>query len=183
MNPLKILFLLLLLFLSSESKTMDLIGFNNNSVNTSTKWELITDKVMGGKSTGNLEYFFETSPFIRLEGSVSTENNGGFIQTRSAINIENDDFSFIEINVRGNPGIYFIHIRTGMTILPWQFYAGKFSVSENWKRIIVKLSDFKKSNFYQPSRFSPSDIKSIAFVAYGKDFDARLDVKSAYLKK
>ena len=97
--------------------------------------------------------------------------------------IENDDFSFIEINVRGNPGIYFIHIRTGMTILPWQFYAGKFSVSENWKRIIVKLSDFKKSNFYQPSRFSPSDIKSIAFVAYGRDFDARLDVKSAYLKK
>ena len=183
MNSLKFLFLMLSLLLRSEIKSMDLIGFNQNEGDTSFKWELITDKVMGGKSTGTLQFFSDNFPFIRLEGNVSTENNGGFIQFRSAMNIENDDFSLIEINVRGNPETYFIHIRTRMTILPWQFYTGKFSVSEKWKKIILKLSDFKKSNFYQPSRFMPSDIKSIAFVAYGKDFDARLDVKSAYLKK
>ena len=174
---------MLLLLSRSETKNMDLIGFNRNKIEIYSKWELITDKVMGGKSTAKLQFFFDNFPFIRLEGNVSTANNGGFIQFRSAMNIENDNFSLIEIDVRGNSEIYFIHIRTRMTILPWQFYTGKFSVDEKWKKIIVKLSDFKKSNFYQPSRFRPSDIKSIAFVAYGKDFDARLDVKSAYLKK
>ena len=183
MIPLKFLYLTFLILFGSEAKTMDLIGFNKNKAATSTKWKLITDNVMGGKSIANLQFFFDTMPFIRLEGTVSTENNGGFIQFRSDIDIENDDFSSIEIKVRGNPETYFIHIRTRMTILPWQFYSSKFIVSEEWKKIILRLGDFKKSNFYQPSEFRPSDIKSIAFVAYGKNFDAKLDVKSAYLKK
>ena len=173
----------MLLILSSKISAMELIAFNKNNVETFNKWELITDKVMGGNSTGTLQFISDPFPFIRLKGTVSTENKGGFIQFRSAINIQDDDFSSIDINARGNPEIYFIHIRTRMTILPWQFYTGKFIINEEWKKISLKLSEFKKSNFYQPSRFRSSDIKSIAFVAYGKDFDARLDIKSAYLRK
>ena len=183
MRLFKFILTIYLLQLSYELKGMDLVGFDKEGVETTSKWQFITDKVMGGNSTGNLQFFFDNFPFIRMEGTVSTENKGGFIQFRSDIDISKDNFSSIEINVRGNPETYYVHIRTHMTIFPWQYYACEFSVNENWKKISLKLNDFKKSNFYQPSEFDSSDIKSIAFVAFGKDFNARLDLKSAYLTK
>ena len=65
--------------------------------------------------------------------------------------------------------------------MPWQYYAGKFSVDKEWKYVEVFFEDFKKSNFYQPSAFSATDIKSIGFVAYGKDFEAELNIMEAEL--
>ena len=41
------------------------------------------------------------------------------------------------------------------------------------------FEEFEKSNFYQPSKFVSSEITSIGFVAFGKDFNAKLDIKSA----
>ena len=51
-------------------------------------WDYLSDQVMGGVSEGNvlLEKDGDTS-FARLIGDVSTSNNGGFIQLRSAISI------------------------------------------------------------------------------------------------
>ena len=65
--------------------------------------------------------------------------------------------------------------------MPWQYYAGKFSVDKEWKYIEVYFEDFKKSDFYQPSTFSATDIKSVGFVAYGKDFEAELNIMEAEL--
>ena len=45
----------------------------------------------------------------------------------------------------------------------------------------LQFDDFTKSNFYQPQKFNSSEIKSIAFVAFGKDFDAQLDIIEAEL--
>ena len=66
-------------------------------------------------------------------------------------------------------------------MLPWQYYSGEFVASENWNEVKIMFKNFKKSNFYQPSEFHSSDIKSIGFVAFGKDFDAQLDVQEAML--
>ena len=60
-------------------------------------------------------------------------------------------------------------------------YAGKFYVSKDWTNIEIKFDDFTKSNFYQPQKFNSSEIKSIAFVAFGKDFNAQLDIIEAEL--
>ena len=51
-------------------------------------WKYVSDRVMGGVSEGNvyLEKDGNTS-FARLIGDVSTRNNGGFIQLRSAISL------------------------------------------------------------------------------------------------
>ena len=57
----------------------------------------------------------------------------------------------------------------------------EFSVDDEWKYVNVYFKDFKKSNFYQPSNFSSSEIKSIGFVAFGKDFNAELDIMEAEL--
>ena len=43
--------------------------------------------------------------------------------------------------------------------------------------------DFEKSNFYQPGTFDSSEITSIAFVAFGRDHDVKLDILNAELVK
>ena len=87
----------------------------------------------------------------------------------------------IQLIVKGIPSLYYVHIRTNSLLFPWQYYSGKFSVEKDWKEVKIYFEDFKKSNFYQPSGFLSEDIKSIGFVAFGKDFDAELDILTAEL--
>ena len=152
------------------------------SENSSKKWEFVSDKVMGGISEGKFEILKDKkNNFLRLSGSVSTENNGGFIQIKSNFDIDEENFNGIRIKARGLPSEYFIHIRTSFLLLPWQYYSGKFVVSEVWEDYEILFEDFEKSNFYQPSLFSSSDIKSIGFVAFGKNFEPQLDILKAEL--
>ncbi len=45
-----------------------------------SRWEFIADTVMGGVSTGNVQFLSKDGQgFLKLSGKVSTENNGGFI--------------------------------------------------------------------------------------------------------
>lgn len=145
-------------------------------------WEYISDQVMGGVSTGKAEIKKEGDNFfLRLSGNVSTKNNGGFIQVRSDVDDLADNFKGLRLKVKGKASSYFIHIRTNFLFLPWQFYSGEFLVDNEWKEIELLFKDFKKSNFYQPSSFNSSEIESIGFVAFGKDFNARLDIMEAEL--
>ena len=47
-------------------------------------WAYIADKVMGGVSEGSAGYVEEEAS-IRLIGTVSTKNKGGFIQVRTSM--------------------------------------------------------------------------------------------------
>ncbi len=161
---------------------MDLLENRKSNEDYKNHWEYISDKVMGGKSEGKLELISEDDAmFLRLSGLVSTENNGGFIQFRSTYNVSSDKFSGLKIKVKGKKSKYFIHIRTSRLFLPWQYYSAEFSVNENWQEVTIMFKDFKKSNFYQPRSFTPSEIKTIAFVAFGKNFEPKLDVLEAKL--
>ena len=117
---------------------------------------------MGGVSTGKAEILeSNNSFFLRLRGNVSTENNGGFIQVRTFKEIVSDNFEGIKLKVRGNPSIYYIHIRTSFLLLPWQYYSGKFSVDREWKYVKIYFKDFKKSNFYQPASFHLEKLRAL----------------------
>lgn len=177
----KIFFYLFIFILGIEINAMNLLEFEKNQENfILKKWEYVSDQVMGGVSSGKLEFLSENNQkYLRLSGKVSTENNGGFIQFRSGFNFDNNEYKGIRLKIRGNPSEYFIHIRTVFLFLPWQYYSGKFFAEEGWSQVEILFEDFEKSNFYQPSTFSPSDIKSIGFVAFGKDFDAQLDLMEA----
>ena len=178
----KIFFFSIYLLISSLVNSMNLFDQDiRNPKLFFQKWEYVSDQVMGGVSDGKAEIIDSEDLFLRLSGNVSTENNGGFIQVRSSKEILSDDFLGIKLKVRGNPSSYYIHLRTNSLIFPWQYYSGKFSVDNNWKYLNIYFKDFKKSNFYQPATFSSSEIKSIGFVAFGKDFEAQLDIMEAEL--
>ncbi len=172
-------YLLIIFFLVFDKlDAMDLLDHQNRTINVfSEKWEFFSDKVMGGVSEGSLAVINENNlNFLRLKGQVSTKNNGGFIQFRSKVDIESNNLKNIKFKIRGQPSEYFVHIRTDFLFLPWQYYAGVFNANDQWTEVIIPFQDFKKSNFYQPSNFSSSEIISIGFVAYGKNFNAQLDL-------
>ena len=160
---------------------------NSNSVveqkdyceESTTRWCFVTDKVMGGVSEGSLKIKFEDNvSYYNMQGNVSTENNGGFIQFRTQIkeHPKNKLFKGIRIKVRGNGEKYAIHVRTKYLFFPWQYYESIFTAKNEWKIIDVPFSSFKKSNFYQLSEISSIDINTIGVVAIGRDFKANIDL-------
>ena len=114
-----------------------------------------------------------------MQGSVSTENNGGFLQFRTEVKDHpaRKLYKGIRIQVRGNNEEYAVHIRTKYLFLPWQYYQSEFLATNEWRTIELPLKDFKKSNFYQPSVVSSIDIQTLGIVAIGRDFQANIDLR------
>ena len=151
----------------------------------SRNWSFFTDGVMGGVSSGKA-YFGKSGSdnFVRLEGRVSTANNGGFIQIRHSLGEYFDNnIKGISLKVRGNGEKYYIFIRTTSTLLPWQFYNASFKTSKNWKVIKISLDSFQPSSSFLRKTIKSSSIRSIGIVAYGRDHKAKVDVSEIYFFK
>ena len=139
------------------------------------EWDCFSDQVMGGLSEGKASIeSSEGVKFFRLEGNVSTENNGGFIQCRANVNLKTKDISGVRIKIKGNGDEYYVHLRVPR-MLPWNYYSAKFYASEDWQIIDLPLSSFEYSR--NPSKkFKSSKISTIGIVAFGKDFYAEVDL-------
>ena len=150
---------------------------NPNLTTQDQEWNFITDQVMGGVSSGLFKVEkFDNMKCYRMKGNVSTKNNGGFIQIRAKLkpNIDTNDYKGIYIKVYGNEKDYSIHLRTGLTFAPWQYYSYKFYSPKNWIEIRAPFKEFKKSNFYQPNNIIGQKIKSIGLVAGFNNFKSDL---------
>ena len=179
----KYLIIIFSFIMSEKIYAMNLLDYETEEKKITLKdWKFFSDQVMGGVSEGRISLKPDEGKFfLRLEGKVSTANNGGFIQVRREFDIKKKTYKGIRFKARGIKSEYYIHIRTKYLFLPWQYYSGKFFVSEDWSIIEIKFDDFVKSNFYQPEKFTSTEIKSVAFVAFGKNFNAKLDIIEAKL--
>ena len=159
--------------------------FESFDPNKSRNWSFFTDGVMGGVSNGKAFLGKSGSDnFVRLEGKVSTANNGGFIQIRHSLEKSLEkDIQGISLKVRGNGEKYYVFIRTSSTLLPWQFYNASFNTSKNWKVIKIKLDAFQPSSSFLRKAIKSSSIKSIGIVAYGRDHEAKVDISEIYFFK
>jgi hypothetical protein len=152
-----IIFLILFLICQSKVSSKDMILDQLKTpklTNQSQQWNFITDQVMGGISTGKfIVEKVEGVMCYRMTGDVSTKNNGGFIQIRAKLNpeINSKEYDGIYLKVYGNEKNYNLHLRTGLTLAPWQYYSYTFSTTKNWSEIRAPFEKFKKSNFYQPN--------------------------------
>ena len=167
----KIIFLILFLVCQNNvtSKDMILDQLKNPKItNQFQQWNFITDQVMGGVSTG--KFVVDTVDGLkcyRMTGDVSTKNNGGFIQIRSKLSpeINSKEYHGVYVKVYGNGKNYNLHLRTGLTLAPWQYYSYTFTTKKNWIEIRAPFLQFKKSNFYQPKSILGQNIKSVGLVA------------------
>lgn len=133
-------------------------------------WRYLADTVMGGVSEGQAQVDGDA---IRLTGTVSTANNGGFIQVRTDLpNGAPEGATALRLRVRGNGQRYFIHLRTRATRLPWQYYQAGFDTTADWQDITLPLSAFRPSGAMLPRSIRPERIRSLGLVAYGRDHQA-----------
>jgi len=158
---------------------------------TVTDWKYVSDRVMGGVSEGNvyLEKDGDTS-FARIIGDVSTRNNGGFIQLRSAVSLFKKPKMFqlihdankggkelqgVRLNVRGNGETYHVMIRTYFTWRPSDYYYHTFEAGDDWSQVVMPFSAFKRSTS-KTSKLDINDIRDFGIVAYGRDFKSDVSV-------
>ena len=147
------------------------------SESASTRWSYTSDRVMGGVSDGGAALGSEGGlQFAQLRGTVSTANNGGFIQIRHQLETPLPaDADAISLQVRGNGATYYVHLRPKASRRPWQFYQAAFETTADWETITLPWEQFSPQGGLDAS-FAPQDILSIGIVAYGADYEAVLDV-------
>ncbi|PKQ13949.1 MAG: NADH ubiquinone oxidoreductase [Alphaproteobacteria bacterium HGW-Alphaproteobacteria-1] len=138
-------------------------------------WSYVSDQVMGGTSEGVARV---AGDHIRLEGEVSTANRGGFIQTRVKLDAPfPEDAQGLVIRVRGNGERYFMHLRTGGTLLPWQYYQAAFETGADWQVLRVPFTAFRPSGAMLRATPRAEAVTSVGFVAFGRDHRADLEAE------
>ena len=141
------------------------------------EWRYVSDRVMGGVSDGEMQMVSQDGGyFSRLIGTVSTANNGGFIQFRRALDTPFDAGSKgLKLRLRGNGETYYVHLRPKSSTRPWHYFATSFEAGADWQEITLPWSSFVAQGGLQAD-FAASEITSIGIVAYGADYEAQLDV-------
>lgn len=139
-----------------------------------TKWAFFTDQVMGGVSEGRARIEeVDGERALRLTGTVSTENRGGFIQARLDLDAPlAPDAEGIVLRVRGDGQRYFVHLRTSGTRLPWQYYQAPFETEADWTEVRLPWTAFEPSGRMLRDVPKPETLRSVALVAYGRDHEA-----------
>ncbi|MBJ3761324.1 CIA30 family protein [Maribius pontilimi] len=143
-----------------------------------TVWELVSDQVMGGVSSGTLvTEDVAGRPARHLTGQVSLENNGGFLQMALDLDpaagaVDASGFSGIELTVRGNGADYNIHLRTDDIARPWQSYRLTFPTTADWTTHRLPFAKVEAHRLEVP--FDPATLRRIGLVAIGEAMDADL---------
>nr|WP_296751476.1 CIA30 family protein [Thioalkalivibrio sp.] len=152
-----------------------------------TRWEGLTDRVMGGRSEMQLgQRDSDAGPVLVMSGQVRLENRGGFIQARLPLDAGGGSFDAgawegIYIKVRGTPGPYYLHLRTRQNWLPWQHYRAPIEVQSTWQQQFVPFTAFEGRATSRP--LDVSALKSLGVVAYGEAFEAEIEVLRLELGK
>ena len=145
-----------------------------------TRWEGLTDRVMGGRSDMQVGHRdTDDGRVLYLRGQVRLENRGGFIQARLPLcadggSLDASGWQGIRIKLRGRPGPYYLHLKTRQTWQPWQHFRAPVEVEAEWQERFVPFSAFEGRATWQT--LDPGGLKSIGVVAYGEAFLAEIEV-------
>ena len=142
------------------------------------RWQLSTDRVMGGVSRGSARLIQENGQnIIEMTGDVSTANNGGFVQVSKSLRprLDASDYTGVELVVQGDGHPYWLHLRDRNTPWPWQVYNASYETSGEWELVRVPFSQFRP---YHKTRrqLDPSSLNGIGLVAGYDDFQAKLKI-------
>lgn len=145
-------------------------------------WEFVADRVMGGVSAGSMRREVVAGrPAIRLTGTVSLANNGGFLQIALDLapgggTVDASGWRGIALDVCGNDEDYNLHLRTADVRRPWQSYRRRFHADPTWRTVELAFADFTPHRLEAP--LDLTRLRRLGIVAIGRAFTADVAVAS-----
>jgi hypothetical protein len=150
--------------------------FSRNADVGRSAWRLLTDRVMGGVSSGTASFErILTRRSLRMRGTVSLENNGGFVQIAKPLGngmLDARAYAALELTVCAKPGTYFVHLRTPECVAPWQYYSASLPVTPTWNDVTIPWASFSGVALQSP--LDVSRLMRIGVVAAQTAFTADL---------
>ncbi len=148
-----------------------------------TRWEMVTDGVMGGVSRGQLRPAeVGGRAALRMTGEVSLANNGGFVQMAMDLApsglLDAGGWRGIALDVAGNGEGYGVHLRTDAAVRPWQSWRQGF-VAGDWGRVFLPFEGFAPHRI--EAALDPGRLRRLGIVAIGRAFSADLAVGGVWL--
>jgi hypothetical protein len=170
--------------MSAENLSIDNRCSGDFHSNLGSSWRMVSDTVMGGVSQGQVSLsVVEGLNCIRLQGNVSLDNNGGFIQASLDLGtnefLDASSYVGIEIAIFGNNEIYNLHLRTIDTRIVWQSYRASFQAVPSWQTLRLPFAELIPHRIDVPLNLSA--LKRIGFVAIGREIVADLSIASVKL--
>ena len=147
---------------------------------TGNGWVLISDRVMGGVTDGTMtREIVAGRDAIHMQGGVSLENNGGFLQVAldlgdAGAEVDARRWKGIQIDVFGNNQIYNLHLRTSDIRRPWESYRQSFHAPARWTTVLLPFGDFAPHRTDQPMNIAR--LRRIGIVAIGREFEADISI-------
>ncbi len=164
--------------MSAMSAIIDDLSREPPIASIGSKWELLTDQVMGGVSKGTMvRGVIAGRAAIRMRGDVNLENNGGFVQIALDLSpdggvVDASAWSGIELDVFGNGEEYGVHLWTDALTRPWQSYRQIFTADAEWQTVQLPFEHFVSHR--TDVLLDTHRLRRIGVVAIGRVFSADL---------
>ena len=142
---------------------------NFNQTPGEQAWYFVSDQVMGGVSHGEVHTYAEQGQIQTcLQGQVSLENNGGFIQMQWVLDrgVDLSQFSGFYVDWRGQTPALALHLKTDQLMRPWQSYRYETQVSAQWQRQYIAFTDFAPYRTDTP--LDLAHVRRLAVIALGE---------------
>lgn len=145
---------------------------NAQQASNGNQWQYVSDTVMGGLSHGAAEHrSVRGRSALLLSGSVSLENNGGFIQAAldlgsDGVTLSAGDAQGVAVSVCGDGESYAVNLRTHDTQRPWQSYRCFVDSHEEWTTHYLPFKAFVAHRVDQP--LDSLRLRRIGLIAIGK---------------
>ncbi len=143
-------------------------------------WALISDRVMGGISSGRMSREIVAGrQAIRMTGGVSLDNNGGFLQValdlgQAGGEVDARRWTGLRLDVFGNDQVYNLHLRTSDILRPWESYRHGFRVPPNWTSVSLPFAAFTPHRTERPLNIMR--LRRLGIVAIGREFEVDIAI-------
>ena len=158
--------------------------YSTQSTDTQNGWTMVSDQVMGGVSQGIMQ---TTKNGVNLQGRVSLENNGGFLQVQwqvsnsiSQTELQSYQGIFIEWSSQQDEDLELL-LKSGQLWMPWQSYRCKAKATLEWQTLFIPFELFQP--YRTKTRLNPKRINKFSVLAGGKEMDVNVTIRQFGLFK
>lgn len=128
---------------------------------------------MGGVSSGRAVHsVIQGRRSLLLDGRVSLDNNGGFVQVSLDLAdqghaLDASAFAGLRVTTCGDGAGYALNLRTTDLTHPWQSYRSTFTAAPRWEVHDLPFDSFVPSRTDRP--FDPARLRRVGLIAIGEE--------------